>query len=219
MWGAGDPIRFSNSLYFERRGWTGLCIDADPKQVEALRRSRSCLVEWAAITSVAGEIELLQCDDPDFSTTLKHLPEVAAAEGWGLAPIRVPGARLETVLEKHGVERIDLLGIDTEGNGFDVCSWLDWQRHRPSIVIIEYETFGRRPRGSAIRDFFVRLPYRLIHWTTSNLVFTDTKLPRLLRRFSLVPPLFVVSSARRFSQDECVPSWKRCRRRTVLVAG
>jgi FkbM family methyltransferase len=175
--GAGDPVRFSNSLYFEQRGWTGLCIDADPKQVEALRRVRSCLVEWAAVTSVAGEIQLLQCDEPDFSTTLTHLPEVVVAKGWGLAPIRVPGARLGRLLEKHGVERIDLLSIDTEGTELDVCSSLDWQKHQPSIVIIEHYTLGRPPQEAAIRDYFVQLPYRLIHRAVCNLVFAETRLP------------------------------------------
>jgi hypothetical protein len=113
--GAGDPVRFSNSFYFEQLGWTGICIDADPKQVEALRGSRSCGVEWAAVTSAGGDVELLQCDDPDYSATLTHLPEVAAARGWGYVTIRVPGARLETILEEHGIERITLLSVDTEG--------------------------------------------------------------------------------------------------------
>jgi len=153
----------------------------------------------AAVTSVAGEIELLQCDTPDFSTTLTQLPEeVAAVQGLGAAPIRVPGARLETVLEKHGVEGIDLLSIDTEGNELDVCSSLDWPRHRPSIVIIEHYTMGRPAQEAAIRNYFARLPYRLIQRTPCNLVFAETTLPRLVRRCSSVPPMFVVSSVKRF---------------------
>ena len=138
--GAGDPVRFSNSYYFEQHGWTGVCIDADPRQVEALRRSRSCRVEWAAITSAGGDVEFLQCDDPDYSTMLTHLPAVAAAEGWGCTPIRVPGARLETILEEHGIERINLLSIDTEGTELDVCDSMEWRIHRAAIVVIEYAT-------------------------------------------------------------------------------
>jgi FkbM family methyltransferase len=180
--GAGDPVRFSNSLYFEQHGWTGVCVDADPKQVESLRGSRSCIVEWAAITSAGRPVELLQCEEPDYSTMLTHLPAVAAAKGWSFTPTRVPGARLEAILERHAVEQIDILSIDTEGTELDVCDSMDWQRHRPSIVVIEHATMGRPKQETAVREYFAQLPYRLIHRTECNLIFARTRLPRLLRR-------------------------------------
>lgn len=176
--GAGDPVRFSNSHYFEQLGWTGLCVDADPKQVEALKRSRSCEVEWAAVGLTEGDVQLLQSEDPDYSTTLDHLPAVAEERGWGYAPISVPAMPLEMVVEKHGIEEINLLSIDTEGTEIEVCKSLDWEKHRPRLVIVEFLTWGRPSQEALIRDYFATMPYRLLHRTRSNLIFEESAFRR-----------------------------------------
>lgn len=196
--GAGDPIRFSNTYAFEQLGWTGLCIDADPEQIESLRRSRTCAIEWAAIASTIGEVEFVHCQDPDYSTTLDHLPELAESRGWGYATTRVPAERLETALEKHSIGKIDLLSIDTEGSELEVCETLEWDEHRPRVVVIEYLTHGRASQEEAIRQYFGRLPYRLIHRTTSNLIFAETRLPRVLGRQPTLRRYFARRDAKRF---------------------
>lgn len=196
--GAGDPVRFSNTYYLERLGWTGVCIDADPKQIEALRRLRTAAVEWAAVTAADGEVELLECDDPDYSTTLDHLPALAAIRGWEYAMTRVPAARLETILNKHGIETINLLSIDTEGNELDVCATLDWDRQRPRVVVIEYLTWGRPSQEAAVRDYFTELRYRLVHRTRSNLIFHETRLSRFLRRWSFARAYLARREKKRF---------------------
>ena len=180
--GAGDPVRFSNTYYLEQLGWEGVCIDADPRQIEALTRQRTCAVEWAAVTAEVGEVEFVECEDPDYSTTLDHLPGLAAKSGWEYALTCVPAVRLETILENHSIETINLLSIDTEGSELDVCDTLDWGKHRPRVVVIEYLTWGRPSQEQAIRDYFAELPYRLVHRTTSNLIFNETRARRLLGR-------------------------------------
>jgi hypothetical protein len=54
--GAGHPSYLSNTYFFEKNGWTGVCIDADPKQYQFLKKERTT-VEWAAIAAEEGEIE------------------------------------------------------------------------------------------------------------------------------------------------------------------
>jgi FkbM family methyltransferase len=199
--GAGDPVRFSNTYSLEQAGWTGLCVDADAEQVEALRRVRKCAVEWAAVSPTEGEVEFLHCQDPDYSTTLDHLPDLAASEGWEYTTSRVSAVRLETLLEKHNIGKIDLLSIDTEGSELDVCDTLDWDAHRPRVVVIEYLTHGRPAREEAIRLHFGQLPYRLVYRTTSNLIFAETKLPRVLARRSAIRRYFARRDAKRFPLD------------------
>jgi hypothetical protein len=46
--GAGHPIYLSNTYFFEKNGWTGVCIDADPNQYKLLKKERTN-AEWAAI--------------------------------------------------------------------------------------------------------------------------------------------------------------------------
>lgn len=179
--GAGDPIRFSNTHYFERSGWTGVCIDADPTQVEALKRIRRAAVEWAVVGEAQGEVELFAADDPDYSSTLNHLRDFAAEKGWSLRTLRVPVQPLNAILQKHAIQSIDLLSIDTEGTELDVCRGLDWRRYRPNVVVIEYATAAQPSQELSIRAYFASLPYRLVHRTPSNLIFKRSRLPRGVR--------------------------------------
>src|SRR5262245_45077776 len=79
--GAGHPVALSNTYFFERNGWTGLCIDADPVQYERLR-GRRALVEWAAIARDEGTVKLYAGRSATYSTT------VPPAEFRGL--VRIP---------------------------------------------------------------------------------------------------------------------------------
>jgi hypothetical protein len=38
--GAGDGRRGSNTLYLENLGWSGLCIDADPRSLREITREQ-----------------------------------------------------------------------------------------------------------------------------------------------------------------------------------
>lgn len=67
--GAGHPIALSNTYFFEQKGWTGICIDADPAQCERLIKE-SANVEWAAIASKEGKLELSPSYLPALSSTL-----------------------------------------------------------------------------------------------------------------------------------------------------
>ena len=83
----------------------------------------------------------------------------------------------------------------------DVCETLDWDVHRPRVVVIEYLTHGRPSQDEAIRLHFGRLPYRLIHRTTSNLIFAETRLPRVLGRRAAVRRYFARRDGKRFPLD------------------
>ena len=38
--GAGDGVNMSNSKHFEDKGWTAICIDADPRVKDSLPKNR-----------------------------------------------------------------------------------------------------------------------------------------------------------------------------------
>jgi FkbM family methyltransferase len=175
--GAGQPVALSNTYHLERNGWTGLCVDADPRQVARLRRTRRCAVEHAAVTASGAPAVLFQCKAPEFSTTLDHLPKqvrhsgLAYAAGVPVATITVPGARLESLLRRHAIEKIDLLSVDTEGSEVDVLRSLEWERHWPSVVIVEHVTWYRGSNEKPVRRHFSRLPYEVAWRTRHNLIF------------------------------------------------
>jgi FkbM family methyltransferase len=168
--GAGHPVQLSNTYFFERNGWTGVCIDADPSQCEVLKEARAC-VEWAAVAPEEGEIELSQAYLPTYSTTVGKSHYKGLARATFKQTIRVPSRKLETILRKYQIGLIDILDIDVEGTELDVWNTFDYKVHQPRVVIIEYYTFGLADDADRIKRFFAALPYKLVHTTCTNLIF------------------------------------------------
>ena len=52
--------------------------------------------------------------------------------------IEVETLSFESLCRKHGVERVDVLAIDTEGHDDEILRQVDFDRIRPRVVVYEY---------------------------------------------------------------------------------
>ncbi len=168
--GAGHPRQFSNTYFFERNGWQGLCVDADPVHCALLREERAT-VEWAAVGLQEGEIEFAQAYSAAFSSVLQTDKTRSRLKVPSRAIIRVPAHRLEALLQKHEIGEIDLLSIDVEGMEGDVWRSFDPELHKPKVVIVEYYTFGLGNEADQLKALFAQHPYRLVRTTCANLIY------------------------------------------------
>jgi FkbM family methyltransferase len=170
--GAGHPISYSNTYFWEKNDWEGICIDADINQVNLLKTERPN-VEWAAISPEEGEIEFFPAFLPELSTTKQNDKNGGLIKIRFKDSVKVPSFRLETILEKHQIGIIDILDIDVEGTELEVWETFDYEKHRPQVVIIEYYTLGLGDKSEQIKEFFSKLPYQLVHTTCSNFIFVN----------------------------------------------
>ena len=173
--GAGHPSYLSNTYFFEKNGWTGVCIDADPTQYRLLKKERAN-VEWAAISSEEGQIEFSQSYFPTYSSAVSKDEYQGFLKIPFKGTIQVPAFNLETILEKYKIEEIDLLDIDVEGTEIEVWQTFDYEKHKPKVVIMEYQTLGLADNSEAIKNFFLKLPYQLVHKTCTNFIFFNQDL-------------------------------------------
>ena len=133
--GAYDGVTFSNTLMLERdRGWTGICIEPLPDIFAALRENRSCIcvqacigdrdeanVEFLAMQSEAARVRMLSGVLSEYDS--RHLARVDSEIdefGGSKCVIHVPMRRLHTVLQEHGIGKVDYLSIDTEGSELSI---------------------------------------------------------------------------------------------------
>jgi FkbM family methyltransferase len=163
--GAGDGVRGSNTLYFETIGWTGLCIDPDPRNHGPLR-NRRCVIEARAISSTPGPQAFSMYGPKSSWSGLGH-------RGRGYRSITVECVRLDTLLVDVGITTIDLLSIDVEGTELDVWHSFAPAAHRPGIVVIEYDD-SREDRATATIAHEFGDSYELVHRTPANLIFRRT---------------------------------------------
>jgi FkbM family methyltransferase len=148
--GANDGIRQSNTYFFEkRRGWRGLLVEPVPELAAACRRNRPrCIVESVALVPfgfASPTIEMRFCNLMSLvkgamrteAEELAHIEKGCAVQKIETRELTVPTATLSSLLDKHGVERVDLLSLDVEGFELQVLGGIDFARHAPGHLLIE----------------------------------------------------------------------------------
>jgi FkbM family methyltransferase len=159
---AGDPLVNA----FSKTRWSGLLVEPVPHLYEALvaryRDRPGVRVERAAVSTSDGEAPLYRLRSVPGKTPewfnqlatlnrdvlLKHRSSVPEMESL-LIEERVPTVRLETLLLRYGVSRIDLLVIDTEGHDFEILRGLDFARFRPVLLMFEHQHLSANDKAAA----------------------------------------------------------------------
>jgi FkbM family methyltransferase len=145
--GAHDGKTYSNTLHFEKKGWTGICVEPLPSVFKVLKTTRQCICVNAAIDIVNGETNFVS--NTGYTEMLsgieKYYPEKHHARrlkeqrimGGSTEIIKVPTIRLDTLLEKHGINRVDYLNVDVEGGEYEVIKSIDF--NTVDIHVIGFE--------------------------------------------------------------------------------
>lgn len=162
--GAGDPIRLSNTYYFEQMGWDGICIEGDPRNFEALFAKRKTCV-FGVIDSYSGLIDFnISGHGPDLSSVkyeeeAKKITTACFTVGDLFQKFKIP-------------RRVDLVSIDVEGNELVILEPL-LQHCRPQVIIVEYDD-DEKESSEVSRFFFNKLPqYDLVLKNQANLIYKN----------------------------------------------
>jgi FkbM family methyltransferase len=161
--GAADGLQWSNTAWLAReKGWTGLLIEADERTATKISRNRpESNVEIAAAGREAGTAQFMLTGEPTLSGMLRK-------DG---TPVTVPVETLTTLLDRNGINHVDVLSIDVEGMELDVWAGLDLDRWKPSLVIIEWNTLGLTPDLDKIRRRLTADGYQEAAMLGGNLLF------------------------------------------------
>lgn len=148
--GANDGIRQSNTYFFERRrDWSGLLVEPVPELAAECRRNRPrCVVESVALVPFgfpSPTVEMRFCNLMSLvkgamrsdQEELAHIEKGCAVQHIQTRELTVPTATLSSLLDKHGIERVDLLSLDVEGFELQVLKGIDFRRHAPAHILVE----------------------------------------------------------------------------------
>lgn len=139
--GAHHPLRFSNTYWAYKRGWSGINVDATPGFDVAFKRWRRRDLNITAFVSPdEGQHNFTLYSEAALNTGVaSRVTELENRLGIVGRQMLVPALQLKTILERHlePQTRLDLLTIDVEGNELGVLSSNDWSRFRPRVVTIE----------------------------------------------------------------------------------
>jgi FkbM family methyltransferase len=159
---AGDPLADA----FLKTRWSGLLVEPVPHLYEKLaaryRDRPGMQVERAAVSTRDGEAPLYRLrsvpgETPEWfdqlatlnrEVLLKHRSSIPEIESL-LIEERVSTVRLETLLARYDVSRIDLLVIDTEGHDYEILRALDFTRLRPVLLMFEHQHLSTSDKAAA----------------------------------------------------------------------
>jgi len=167
--GSNQPKVISNTWFLDKcLGWKGLCIEADPVLSENLRKSeRTCKV-------------INKCASGERST----LPYVTENSGGHIAArgekadVYVSCAPLSEILIENGIEHVDFLSLDIEGNEVLALAKSDWDSVPVELILVE-SAWSNEMLDMQLHDAGF--------WKVSDIAYLDDvyiRAPRLLKFFS-----------------------------------
>lgn len=189
--GAYDPFEGSNTYRLYQRGWRGVTIEPNPQATWKFKlwRGRDTHLEMGAAPS-ATTLRYYEFDIPMLNTMDGERAQSLDAEGHRIKRVRdIRCDRLDTLLDEFAPgKHIDLLNVDCEGDDLGVIGTLDFQRLRPTVVIMEdLDGYFDLRRGgasapSAAMKFMTERGYSLIAQLVYSSVFVALDWRELNRR-------------------------------------
>jgi len=146
--GCNDGITGSNSYYFEKTlGWTGKCVEADPKTFEKInsKAGRSSGLQ-IALSDKAGEVEFTKVSvggDTGLSGISNTLDNSFASKVGNTETFKVKSITPTMLLEEHYANKkvIDYLSIDIEGAEMGVIRNFPFNKWCVNAISVEDNDF------------------------------------------------------------------------------
>jgi FkbM family methyltransferase len=162
--GAYDGVTFSNTLFLERyRGWTGLCVEPNPMQWDALQRNRSARCRQVCIGDRDETIKFRMVQGPTGVGMLSGRTDAGGTkaeerierEQGTVTIVDVPCITFERLMREEGISNADYISIDAEGHDFAILRAIDLARGPACITMEENHDYF------AVRRYVQRFGYRI----------------------------------------------------------
>ena len=137
--GAQNPISNNNTYLLFKRGWSGINIDLDSKNIELFNLARPHDINLSyAISSNEGLRDLYFYHDKSPLNTLNK--NVSNFQNAIIKQVKKQQTiTLNKLLKKINFqEKIDYMNVDVEGHEHDVFLGFDLTKYKPSIISVEY---------------------------------------------------------------------------------
>ena len=172
--GCNHPVFLSNTYSLYRKGWRGVCIDANPTLIEkyAIYRPKDKAI-CTLISNVAQETTFYMVQNDVLSTTQINIAEEYKKQGLTVKETKTKSETLTEVLNRQNAPRqIDLLTIDAEDYDFQVLNSLDFSLYKPNLIVVEDDQFDtNKPNENKFCIFLFKKGYELKAFALDNLYF------------------------------------------------
>ncbi len=181
--GAQHPISNNNTYILFKRGWKGINVDLDKKNIDLFKIARPDDLNLNyAISDTEKQVDLFfYHDSSPINTLSKKVSDFQKASVRQVKKIRT--TTLNNILEKIDLEnRIDYMNIDVEGYEEQVLKGFNINKFKPYVVSIEYLDLKMNKLefknndinnllSSNLYKFFLQNDYYFVNWLHGDLIF------------------------------------------------
>lgn len=186
--GAQHPISNNNTYLLFKKGWSGINIDLDRKNIDLFKIARPNDYNLTyALSDKVEETDLFFYHDTSPINTLnKDISNYQSAQVKEVKKIRTN--TLNNVLKDLKIEiQIDFMNIDVEGFEEKVLFGFDIQKYKPLVVSVEFLDLEmkklefknnniQRILDSNIYKYFINNNYFFVNWLHGDLIFVHKDL-------------------------------------------
>lgn len=184
--GCHHPVLNNNTYLLYKKGWNGINIDLDEKNIELFNYSRSKDTNIKiAISDSKKEVDLYFYHNKSAINTIdKKTSEYQKANVKEIK--KISADKLENIINKspYNNKLIDFLSVDVEGHELEVLKGLNMKKYKPKVIVVEYLDLTAKKLEiknlninniltSELYLFMINNGYTLVNWLHSDLVFIN----------------------------------------------
>ena len=178
--GSHDPVDLSVTKFFYDLGWNGINIEPVPKSFKKFQIERPRDINLNLAIGKTHELNTIyEIENRPELTTLDYDNAINAQKfaGGNIKKYSVEMRTLSDVCNQYSEKIIDFLKVDVEGKEKDVIIGADWNRFRPTLLVIEatvpcniFDIYGSKI-NSAWDDwepYILEAEYQLVYFDGFN---------------------------------------------------
>ena len=179
--GCQNPISNNNTYLLFKRGWHGLNIDLDQKNIDLFNISRPNDINLCSAISSDVDIKNLYYYH-DGSPINSLSPSLSIYKNDKPIIKKINTETLGNILKSYSINSFDYLNIDVEGHEMEVLKNFDIQHFKPKVVSVEYLDLNLKKLefknnnfqtiiDSELYNYFIKNKYYFVNWLHSDLIF------------------------------------------------
>lgn len=142
--GAGPTTFYSMSKHFRENGWRCICVEPNPKFVEAHKLEGNEIYQYAcSYEEKKSKFKIV--DSKNWGAKNEGISysaidikyDILQFKTYDISEIDVEVIKLDTLLNKLGITNIDFLSIDVEGWEIEVLKGFNIEKYSPKVTLLE----------------------------------------------------------------------------------
>ncbi len=178
--GCQHPVSNNNTYLLYRRGWSGINIDLDPKNIRLFNLERP------------NDINICKCISSDNSekdffffhpgSPINSLEKKTIKNKSNFSLKKIKTFTLNSILEDYKIRAIDYFNLDVEGHEIYILKNFNIKYYKPKVISVEFIDYQmndlefknndiNRVLQSELYRYFISNDYHFVNWSHADLIF------------------------------------------------